>query len=165
MSISSIIAELSKLEPREGETDLYMHVGFYDDITGVRLYHKGGAEARKSEIDFFRMTQVYKTAPREKAAKDVSKVITTRRLGVNNGDSAQPNYRARLDGRERKCGSHARSVRSDASARVVALALFPVRQRLKQERAAQDDGHRHQECVLLRTRAQGRLHRDSHRRL
>ena len=57
-------------------------------------------EARRLELEFFRKMGVYTKVPRSKAGS--SKVITTKWIDTDKGDTENPNYRARLVGREIK---------------------------------------------------------------
>ena len=59
-------------------------------------------EARQLEMDFFRRMGVYSKVDRGEVAKAGAKVITTRWVDTNKGDLVNPNYRARLVGREMK---------------------------------------------------------------
>ncbi len=81
---------------------LYQEFDFVDDVSGKPLNHSLATEARRLEIEFFRKMQVYEKVPRWRAAQEGCKVITTRWIDVNKGDSQRPNYRARLVGRELK---------------------------------------------------------------
>ena len=69
-------------------------------MTGQSLDKDMAREARKLEMQFFRNMKVYEKVPRWMAARDGCKVITTRWLDINKGDQQNPNYRARLVGRE-----------------------------------------------------------------
>ena len=57
-------------------------------------------EARRLELEFFRKMGVYAKVPRSMAGNN--KVITTRWIDTDKGDAENPNYRARLVGREIK---------------------------------------------------------------
>ena len=80
--------------------ELYKGVNFYDDITGHVMDQKRAVAARKLEMDFFKQMMVYTKVPRKEAQDGGHKVITTRWLDVNKGDAENPDYRARLVGRE-----------------------------------------------------------------
>ena len=102
-SIKDVTKEINALMSLEMPTphqDLYESFDFVDDITGKPLDHKLAADARKLEIDFFRKMGVYEKVPRWKAREAGGKVVTTRWIDVNKGDLRNPNYRARLVGRE-----------------------------------------------------------------
>ena len=62
-------------------------------------------EARKLETQFFRNMKVHDKVPRWMAARDGCKAITTKWRDINKGDQRNPNYRARLVGREIKTDS------------------------------------------------------------
>ena len=53
-------------------------------------------KARMAEIQFFKKLGVYTKVRREK----LMKIISTKWVDTNKGDDANPNYRARLVGRE-----------------------------------------------------------------
>ena len=80
--------------------ELYKDVSFYDDITGYAMDQEKAIAARKLEMDFFRKMNVYTKVPRREAQDGGHKIITTRWLDVNKGDATNPDYRARLVGRE-----------------------------------------------------------------
>ena len=80
--------------------ELYKDVCFYDDITGYGLEQERAVEARKLEMEFFRKMQVYTKVPRSEALRKGHKIISTRWLDVNKGDSNHPDYRSRLVGKE-----------------------------------------------------------------
>ena len=56
-------------------------------------------------MQLFRNMKVYDKVPRWMAARDGCKVITTKWRDINKGDQRDPNYRARLVGREIKTDS------------------------------------------------------------
>ena len=103
-SIQKLMKVHEKLERMEvpPEEDpfasLYEGMEFVDDISGAPLVKELAIAARKLEIDFFKRMGVYTKINREKWMK----VITTRWIDQNKGDSETPNYRARLVGREIK---------------------------------------------------------------
>ncbi len=90
--------------PHEDDEDhwtaLYRDVDFFDDVTGCMMDKDRATEARKLEIKFFKDMEVYKKVPRSEAHAGGYKVISTRWLDVNKGDKLNPDYRARLVGRE-----------------------------------------------------------------
>ena len=98
----AIQAKMEHAEPPhepEGSTrlqDLYAGQEFVDNVSGLHLNKNLAIQARKVEIDFFKARGVY-----EKVAQESwMKVITTKWLDVNKSDESNPNYRARLVGRE-----------------------------------------------------------------
>ena len=102
--ITGTINELTMVDPHEQEL-LYDTFEFFDDVTGQTLDKKMSVEARKLEMQFFRNMKVYDKVPRWMAARDGCKVITTKCRDINKGNQRNPNYRARLDGREIKTDS------------------------------------------------------------
>ena len=78
--------------------ELYEGLDFIDDISGAPLVKELAIAARRLEIEFFRNMGVYTKIKRESWMK----VITTKWIDQNKGDSECPNYRARLVGREIK---------------------------------------------------------------
>ena len=69
-----------------------------DDVKGVSLDPKLVEEARKVEIEWFNARGVYTKVPRHQARGQ--KTIRCRRVDVNKGDNAAPDYRSRLIGKE-----------------------------------------------------------------
>ena len=57
-------------------------------------------EARRLELEFFRKMGVYTKVPRSEAGD--AKIISTKWIDTDKGDSEYPNYRSRLVGREMK---------------------------------------------------------------
>ena len=79
---------------------LYSGKEFFADVHGKWLDKNRAIEARRLELEFFRKMGVYTKVPRSMAGE--SKVITTRWIDTDKGDAENPNYRARLVGREIK---------------------------------------------------------------
>ncbi len=77
---------------------LYEGLEFTDDLTGAPLDKDLAIKARKLEMDYFKKMKVYTKVRRGKWMK----VISTRWLDINKGDTRNPDYRARLVGREIK---------------------------------------------------------------
>ena len=98
------INELIKVDPHEQEL-LCDPFEFFDDETGQTLDKRTAVEARKLEMQFFRNMKVYDKVPRWMAARDACKAVTTKWQSINKGDQRNPNYRARLVGREIKTDS------------------------------------------------------------
>ena len=71
-----------------------------DDVTGVELNPDLVRDARREEMDYFRRLGVYKVVPREHQRRTGGKIVSTRWIDINKGDSSNPNYRSRLVGRE-----------------------------------------------------------------
>lgn len=97
----------SKAHPHpHGEVEDYKHFyhgkEFYDDIYGKLLERDRAIAARKLEMDFFKRMQVHSKVDRNVAKQIGAKIITTRWIDTNKGDDKNPDYRARLVGREIK---------------------------------------------------------------
>ena len=104
-NITDVTKEINALMAMEMPTpheDLYEEFDFIDDVTGKPLNHRLAAEARKLEIEFFKNMKVYEKVDRWRAQEAGGKVVTTRWIDINKGDLQNPNYRARLVGREIK---------------------------------------------------------------
>ncbi len=88
--------------PPDEESDLwwyrqlYQDVEFEDDVRGGKLDKELMIKARRAEIQFFNKLGVYTKVKREAHMK----IITTKWVDTNKGDNDNPNYRARLVGRE-----------------------------------------------------------------
>ena len=99
--LNMLVKSLNVLEKiPDFDPSLYEDFEFIDDVSYKCLDKELAIEARRLEIDFFRTMKVYKKVPRHRAAG--KKIITTRWIDINKGDSKSPNYRARLVGRELK---------------------------------------------------------------
>ena len=99
--MNALAGALNALEVQQDEAaGLYEDFDFVDDVSNKFLDKHKAIEARRLEIEFFRKMMVYEKVPRHFAHG--RKVITTRWLDVNKGDTQRPNYRARLVGRELK---------------------------------------------------------------
>ena len=110
--ISNIIGALQDeaVSPHDESAELerwrmmYENVEFWDDMHEYRpLEWEKVVVARKLEMDFFKKMGVYKKVHRSVAKAMGCKVISTKWLDTNKGDSLVPNYRSRLVGREIKC--------------------------------------------------------------
>ena len=75
---------------------IYDGCEFYDDVHDRPLDREMAIRARKTEIQYFKDMGVYTKVRREPWMR----VISTKWLDTNKGDEANPNYRARLVGRE-----------------------------------------------------------------
>ncbi len=99
--LMSVHEKLEKMEcpPEEDPfAVLYDGLEFIDDISGSPLVKELAVEARRREIEFFKRMGVYTKVKRERWMK----VISTKWIDQNKGDSQHPDYRARLVGREIK---------------------------------------------------------------
>ena len=83
---------------REVMEHLYSGKEFFDDVHGKWLDKDRAIDARRLQLEFFRKIGVYTKVPRSIAGE--SKVITTRWVDADKGHAENPNYRARLVGRE-----------------------------------------------------------------
>jgi hypothetical protein len=96
------VAEVSVPPDEESDLELYKslykELEFMDDVSGQPLDKARAVQARKAEMDYFKSMQVYSKVVRQPWMK----VITTRWLDVNKGDTKNPDYRARLVAREIK---------------------------------------------------------------
>ena len=76
---------------------MYDDVEFLDDMNGFNYLDKAMVvAARRLEVEFFKKRGVYVKVDRDDAKKLGGKVLTTRWLDTNKGDSDAPNYRSRL---------------------------------------------------------------------
>ena len=85
------------LNALEAMDDIYEGYDCVDDVSNRLL-------ARRLEIDFLKKMKVYDQVHRSFAAG--KKVISTRWLDINKGDSERLDYRARLVGRELRLNDH-----------------------------------------------------------
>ena len=88
-------------------------------------------------MQFFRNMKVYDKVPRWMATRDGCKVITTKWRDINKGDQRNPNYRARLVGREIKTDSRL-DLFGHPSIGVPASDLLHVCKQSGQTRSVQD---------------------------
>jgi len=86
---------IDKREDHEEETG-----GAWDDVSGVELDMKKVMEARKVEIGYVHVKKVWTKIPRRVAVANGWKIIKTRWIDINKGDSKNPNYRSRFVGKE-----------------------------------------------------------------
>ncbi len=96
MNIQEIVNRALEPPDEERFNELYRDCDFYDDVHGGELDKGLATAARRTEIKFFKTMGVYTKVRREAWMR----VISTRWIDTNKGDSASPNYRARLVGRE-----------------------------------------------------------------
>ena len=94
------LMKLDAMEKAPEETidlsKLYDGKDFIDDISGAPLDRAQVVAARRVEMDFSRRKGVYTKV----TAEPWMRVITTKWIDQNKGDHENPNYRARLVGRE-----------------------------------------------------------------
>ncbi len=89
--------ERQAVAPEEDPFELlYTDQEFMDDVHGGTLDKKLAVHARRVEIEYFRKMGVYTKVRREKWMR----IISTKWIDTNKGDEQDPNYRARLVGRE-----------------------------------------------------------------
>ena len=73
---------------------------FYDDVYSKPLERDRAVAARKLEMDVFKRMKVYSKVDRATAKQLGAKVITTKWINTNKSDEKNPDYRARLVGKE-----------------------------------------------------------------
>lgn len=76
----------------------------WDDVTGKELSPSAVAAARAKELEYVRKKQVWQAIPRAEAQRRGMKVINTRWVDINKGDTANPNYRSRFVAKEFNTG-------------------------------------------------------------
>ena len=80
---------------------MYEGMEFWDDVNDWKpLTWELEVQARTLEMESFKKMGVHKKVPRDVAKKMGCKVITTKWVDTNKGDTLRPNYRSRLVGRE-----------------------------------------------------------------
>ena len=72
----------------------------WDDVTGEVLDTKKVEEARIKEVEYLISENVWTKILRGEAAQKGYKIVKTRWLDINKGDSEQPKYRSRFVGKE-----------------------------------------------------------------
>ena len=106
--VSEVIGQVeARPSPHDEEAshwkEMYDGMEFLDDVNGyVQLEKDLVVAARKLEIDYFRKMGVYTKVSRTEATNGKFKVISTKWIDTNKGDTKNPNYRSRLVGREIK---------------------------------------------------------------
>ena len=80
--------------------DMFRDTVFVDYVNGGELDKHLVIEARKTEVEFFEKTAVYRKVPRSKVKKQRGKIISMRWVNTNNGYRGNANYRSRLVARE-----------------------------------------------------------------
>ena len=68
----------------------------WDDLTGMKLDAGKVKEARAKEIQYVQDKVVYNKIPRSTVIRNGWKVVQTRWIDINKGDSVNPEYRSRL---------------------------------------------------------------------
>ena len=71
----------------------------WDDVTGEALDTKKVEEARIKEVEYLISENVWTKILRREATQKGYKIVKTRWLDINKGDSAQPKYRSRFVGK------------------------------------------------------------------
>ena len=74
--------------------------GAWDDVTGEQLDPELVREARQAEMHYINGRGVWRKVPKELADRNGWKIIKTRWIDINKGDSTTPNYRSRLVAKE-----------------------------------------------------------------
>ena len=107
--IANVLNNISNVEVKHPHTDdisefqeFYKGLEFYDDVYGRPFDKDRAIKARKFEMEFFKNMNVYSKVDRSVAKRLGAKIITTKWIDTNKGDDANPDYRARLVGREIK---------------------------------------------------------------
>ena len=95
--------QMSMHAPEEEESESNWQMA-WDDVTGQELNPADVRKARAKEMQYVVDKQVWKVVPRAMAQQNGWKVIPTRWIDVNKGDSQQPNYRSRLVAKEFNTG-------------------------------------------------------------
>ena len=75
-----------------------------DDVSGAALDPTRVRAARGVEMDFFKSMGVYDYVPRSEQKLTGGKLIGTKRIDVNKGDSENPRLRSRMVGKEFRTG-------------------------------------------------------------
>ena len=75
-----------------------------DDVSGANLDLALVHEARATEIEYFRGMGVYERVPRSEQHQTKGKIIGTKWIDTNKGDSTNPKIRSRLVGKEFRTG-------------------------------------------------------------
>ena len=97
MSIQQRLDKITEVPEEEDMfRELYRNQDFIDDVHGTPLDKEMAIKARQVEIQYFKVMQVYTKVTREAWMN----VISTKWIDTNKGDIDNPNYRARLVGRE-----------------------------------------------------------------
>ena len=71
-----------------------------DDVSGEELLPEWVEQARREEMTYFHKLGVYKVVPRSHQQRTGGKIVSTRWVDTNKGDTQHPNCRSRLVGRE-----------------------------------------------------------------
>ena len=93
-------------EPDYAPPDLGDWTTYVDDVSGKALPSSGVEKATREELDILEGMQWLERVGRDALDSNV-KIITTRWVDINKGDTERPNYRSRLVARELKMGSSA----------------------------------------------------------
>ena len=72
----------------------------WDDVTGAELDPDLVKAARAEEMAYFKAMNAFERVPRSKIEEVGGKVVSTRWIDINKGDTSSPQYRSRLVGRE-----------------------------------------------------------------
>ena len=96
MSVQQKIEELAVPPEEAAFANIYDGCEFFDDVHNRYLDRTMAIEARRTEIKYFKEMGVYTKIKRQPWMKPIS----TKWIDTNKGDEHNPNYRARLVGRE-----------------------------------------------------------------
>ena len=100
MALQEKVESLATPPEEDPFTSIYNGFEFHDDLHDRPLNRELAIKARKTEIQYFKDMGVYTKVKRQSWMR----VITTKWIDTNKGDEADPNYRARLVGRELNLG-------------------------------------------------------------
>ena len=96
MNLQKVIEEQVVAPEEDPFARIYEEREFFDDVHGGLMDKELATAARRMEIEFFRKMGVYTNVAREPWME----VISTKWIDTNKGDIDNPNYRARVVGRE-----------------------------------------------------------------
>lgn len=103
MSVDLNNVEGKFLHPHDDDFHhLYHGMEFFDDVHAEPLDNEMAIQARRLEMEFFCKMKVHSKVDRSVAKQIGAKIIPTKWIDTNKGDDDNPNYRARLVGREIK---------------------------------------------------------------
>ena len=93
-----ILKKGDQVEKKEEHEDWNLEWAM-DDLTGCELDGNAVKAARNKEMGYIHEKKVWRKISREEARKRVWKVIKTRWIDINKGDSDNPDIRSRLVGK------------------------------------------------------------------
>ena len=84
-----------------------MDLGAWDDVSGASLDPKEVVKARLKEVGYVRDKRVWTKISRKEAIRRGIKIVGTRWIDINKGDTKHPNYRSRFVAKEFNDGKDA----------------------------------------------------------